>query len=96
MATVRLALVNVVGAYEGPWFRPKGNEVGVEVSELVDGEELWLEMAMTQALRLQSGFTPFTFEEQSYRFVKKIDPSCAPVPTLVRIHLNGSAQNVSR
>lgn len=92
MATARLALVGVIGNYTGPWMSAKGNEHGVVVSELVSGEEVWLDRDGPNPVHVKSGFTPLTTPlaaGEKYRFRKIISDGCRPEPTTVRISLNG-------
>lgn len=88
-------------SHEGLWTRAKGNEVGIKIVHLVEGERVRLDVMMTgvlhEALFDQPGTFPLpwpTFD--SYRVCKLIRDGVTPTPTTVEIELNGTAKDVHR
>lgn len=90
MARKKLALM-AFEAGEGPWVRATGEESGVKVSLLKDGESVGMEVegaigathcfTGTTAIQLLAG--------QMYRFVKRVPEGSKPSKTCVEVLLNG-------
>lgn len=100
MAT-RVALVACIDATEGPWTLAKGNEVGIKISSLVEGERIELMMEVGELKESvtfdQSGTFPLFWRRmEKYRVCKLVKDGTKPGSTTVEIVLNGPAQGVSR
>lgn len=78
---------------EGPWTLTKGNECGVQVLGLKDGESLHLETdsgSSGTSIQFSSGVTAiFPANSKRYRFVKKVPEGIAPSKTSVEVLING-------
>lgn len=91
----RLALLGCHDPYEGPWTRAKGNETGLEIAYLAEGEAVELELSGAHGLRSytfsevgcftipRTKFTRYRVCKRHLRIVEK------PFPTIVRILLDG-------
>lgn len=100
MAT-RVALVACMNAAEGPWTLAKGNETGVKIVHLVDGERVGVEMKIGDLSDTHFFGLPGTFplpwkRMERYRVIKQVDDGVRPSPTTVEIVLNGTSQGVPR
>lgn len=90
----RLALTNCVNAYEGPWHNAKGNEKGLEIIYLLEGERIELELSADGASHKSTYSSPglFPFPQvpfNRYRVNKQVDEGVQSSPTIVRVQLNG-------
>jgi hypothetical protein len=97
MAT-RVALVACSETTEGPWTLAKGNESGIKIVHLCEGERVRLEVdvAGTSSTKTfdQSGSYPLQIDIfNKYRVIKEVDPEVRGSPTTVEIILNGKAHN---
>lgn len=100
MAT-RLALVACSESTEGPWTLAKGNERGIKIVHLVEGERVSLEVKIDSVYGVaffdQPGSFPLPWERiDKYRVSKEVSLNVRGSPTTVEIILNGKTQNVSR
>lgn len=87
----RLALVACSAALEGPWTLAKGNEVGLEVIHLMEGERVRLDMEsdtepLVQYHYDQPGSFPVFFAGRRYRVSKEVTGDNNS-PTIVKILL---------
>lgn len=97
MAKTRLALVACKTASEGQWTLAKGNESGVKVAHLGEGERVRLD------IETESDRTSIYFDVTGsfvlldvprfvrYRVSKEVKSGAAASPTTVEIELNGAA-----
>lgn len=97
MAKTRLALVACKTASEGQWTLAKGNESGVKVSHLGEGERVRLDIE-TEADKHSIYFDStgsFALRELPrfvrYRVSKEVRGGTVASPTTVEIELNGAA-----
>lgn len=93
MAT-RVALVACEQATEGPWTLAKGNEQGIKIVQLGEGERISLEV------KIDGIFGFATFDQAGsfslpwsrfdrYRVVKEVNDGVRGSPTTVEMILNG-------
>lgn len=92
MAT-RMALVACIDATEGPWTLAKGNETGIKIVCLGEGERVGLRMEVEDvsdiAIFDSAGSYPFPWQGiKRYRVVKEVDDGVKGSPTTVEIILN--------
>lgn len=93
MARTRVALVACMSATEGPWTLAKGNESGIEIIHLLEGERIRLdievEKSLTSLFFAEPGSYPVGFmDAERYRVSKELgDEVDRPAPTIVRILL---------
>jgi hypothetical protein len=88
----------MIAETEGPWSRAKGNEVGVNVVHLMEGERVVVEMEgrFQHAVRKlfdynEPGSFPLNFYGcDRYRVCKRVHGT-GSAPTTVEIILNGNA-----
>jgi hypothetical protein len=96
MAEYRLAMVACMDAIEGPWTFARGNEVGVEIIHLLQGERVRLDLdyeGVSDHLEFQDpGAFPVAFKKvRRYRVCKLADEGAEQAPTTVKVKLNGAA-----
>ncbi len=97
MEKTRTALVACVDNTEGAWAFLKGNEKGIRVSQLADGERVLLEVKASSPgipgekhVFDEEGSFPFGFQRfNRYRVGKTVRNDSIPKPTTVEILLNG-------
>lgn len=91
----RLAMLGCKNPYEGPWTIAKGNETGLEIVNLAEGEAIELELVDKRALHTvsydQAGSFPlpkgkFNKYRVCKRHLRKVE---SPSPTIVRVLLDG-------
>jgi len=95
----RVALVAAKSSVEGVWCSSKGNESGVRIIHLVQGEHVRVDIAVGElqdsALFCQPGVYPLPWKRfERYRVAKQVDDGVDPSPTTVEMVLNGSAESV--
>lgn len=100
MAT-RVALVACSESTEGPWTLAKGNESGIKIVHLLEGERVSLEVKVDGIYGVatfdQPGSFPLPWSRfDKYRIVKEVDSGVRGSPTTVEVILNGKTQVVSR
>lgn len=100
MPKTRVAMVACKSSYEGLWTRAKGNEIGIRIIHLVEGEHVRLDVMLSdtqyQLVFDQPGVFPLPWNGFSkYRVCKQVNPGVDPAPTTVEIELNGSAKVTS-
>jgi hypothetical protein len=93
MAQFRLALVAALDAIEGPWTQAKGNESGIEIVHLMQGEHIRVDLESERLAHLEfdsPGVFPFSTRGYSrYRVCKIAEPEAMKSPTIVKVKLNG-------
>ena len=99
MAT-RVALVACSESTEGPWTLAKGNESGIKIIHLVEGEHVELHMEIGEvkdhSVFLSPGVFPLPWRRMDrYRVCKHVKDGVSPSPTTVEIVLNGLSASVS-
>ena len=100
MAT-RMALVACDTTTEGPWTLAKGNEKGIKIIHMVEGERVSLEVEVDGVSNIVTFDQPGSFPLQldifsRYRVLKQVDDAVRGSPTTVEIILNGTSKSVSR
>jgi hypothetical protein len=95
MADYRLAMVACMDAIEGPWTFAKGNEVGVQIIHLMEGERIRLELdygKISDHVEFDSpGAFPLKFGAvKRYRVCKIADEGVVNSPTTVKVKLHGA------
>lgn len=102
MANKRLALVACLSDAEGPWTLAKGNETGLCIYPLNEGEMIYLDIVETDGSQASikygsTGILELSFERiTKYRVRKTVEPGAERSPTTVEVMLNGSAKGLSR
>lgn len=102
MANKRLALVACLGDAEGPWTLAKGNESGLSIYPLNEGETIWLDVvgkdgSTANIAHRSTGMFSLSFEDfAKYRIRKQVNGAAVRSYTTVEVLLNGSAESVSR
>lgn len=97
MAEYRLAMVACLDAVEGPWTFAKGNESGIEIVHLLEGERIRMDLDYEGALAHLEFETPGAFPLvvaagfRRYRVCKLSDEGVPKSPTTVKVKLNGAA-----
>lgn len=92
----RLALVNCESG-DGPWYHVRGDEHGIEVTGLRDGERVWLR---GEGVVGSTGFLPIYYTQPGsyridlagvsrFRFTKEYDSGVQPSKTCVEVLTNG-------
>lgn len=86
MARKRLALVAFEEG-EGTWLIAKGDEEGVAVNPLFEGEQVSLHIyGLTDIVICQAGLTPVSIKRgHRYRFVKVVPDGTTPSKTCVEV-----------
>jgi hypothetical protein len=89
----RLALFACYSNTEGPWTRAKGNELGIQILHMVEGEYIMVEMEIGDlkdtVVFNSPGVFPLPWKRlDKYRVIKKVTDGVAPAPTTVEIVLN--------
>lgn len=89
MARKRLALVAFEKG-EGVWVNGKGDESAVWVTQLLEGEQIWLEVdGLSDTTILQTGLSPVSIPKGAkYRFVKTVPDGLTPSKTCVEVIIN--------
>lgn len=89
----RMALVGCKSTTDGPWTQAKGNEIGLRVVHLLEGEQVRLEMEVGEihdsATFLHPGLFawPFGPRADRYRVCKEVAAGVEGSPTTVEVML---------
>lgn len=96
----RLALAACSVECDGSWSVARGNETGVRITHLMQGEQIRFDVEVgdlrDSIIFDQPGLFSLPWKHfDKYKVAKHIPPSVQPSPTTVEVVLNGSAESVS-